>query len=236
MDELRRCASRFRTRDSFVPRWLALLSDELLGVFIDLFVRIEAIGCWPHEVSRTIAHLVPKPSGGRRPMGVLATITRIWEAIQKPVVWRWRAANIRPYNWAAAGRSAEGAIWAQTLEDEAAIARGYQCGAVLFDLVKAYEMVKLELVWREGMAMGFPPLILRLALESFAFTRTLSYHGAVAEGVETLSAILASSALAQDGFVVVVMKVVDRARTMHPLVGFVLYVDDLSAHAREGTA
>ena len=138
-------------------------------------------------------HLIPKASGGKRPIGVLATIMRLWEAIRKPVVWQWRSRNTRPYNWATAGRSAEAAIWGQALKDDVAKARGKVCGAVLYDLVKAYEYVKLELIWEAGIAMDFPLLILRLLLEGFAFLRVLIYRGTVAEGSATLSAILAGS-------------------------------------------
>jgi len=36
------------------------------------------------------------------------------------------------------------------------------------DLVKAFEMVRLELAWMAGLRLHFPPMVLRLVLESFA--------------------------------------------------------------------
>ena len=87
----------------------------------------------------------------------------------------------------------------QTLKDEVARGRGQFCGAVMFDFVKAYEMVKLELVWEHGRAKGFPGRIMRLVLDCFAFARHLAFKGVVAEGVDTLSARLAGSVEALDG-------------------------------------
>ena len=57
----------------------------------------------------------------------------------------------RSYNWAANRRSPEAAVWKQALRAEAAAARGLESAACLLDLVKAFEMVKLELVWRGGL-------------------------------------------------------------------------------------
>ena len=88
-------------------------------------------------------HLLPKPSGGNRPVGVLPSPTRWWERLRKQVIWQWRAQNPREYNWSTRGRSAEAAVYAQALRDEAALARRHWVTAVLFDLAKAYETVRL---------------------------------------------------------------------------------------------
>ena len=95
-----------------------------------------------------LVHLLPKPTAGKRLVGVLPSVTRWWEKLRKPELWRWRAAAKRDYDWAAKGRSAQDAVYGQALQDEAALARGRCTSTVLFDRVKAYEMVRLELVWR----------------------------------------------------------------------------------------
>ena len=126
-------------------------------------------------------------------------------------------------------------VWGQSLKDEVARGRDQHCGAVMVDLTKAYEMVKLELVWEHGREWKFPWRILRLMLESFAFTRHLVFKGAVADGVDTLSAILAGSAFALDGLATLMTSLLDKMVAAHCRIDFVLYVDDLSAHAREDT-
>ena len=218
-----------------MPRWISWLSDDLLECVIDVMVMIESRGYWPKGLGCSLVHLIPKPAGGRRPIGVLATFIRVWEAMRKPVIWRWRTAIARPYNWAAKGRSAEAGIWCQSIKDEVARGVGQHCGAVLFDLVKAYEMVKLDLIWHHGMKRRFPGRILRLVLESFAFTRYLVFRQAVAAGADTLSAMLAGSVFALDCLALLMTDMLDKLREVHPRLDQVLFVDDLSIHAREGS-
>ena len=224
--ELRRCATKFKEYtaigwDSLAPRWIGWLSNELLEVIIDFIEKLEVEGCWPGCISKIIVHLIPKASGGRRPIGVLATFVRLWEAVRKPIVWQWRSRIERPYNWAAPGRSAEMGVWGQSLKDEVAKGRGQHSGAVMYDLAKAYEMVKLELVWEHGRRWGFPGRILRLMLEAFAFTRHLVFKGAVAEGVDTLSAILAGSVFALDALATLMTSLLDEIAAAHLRIDFV---------------
>ena len=64
--------------------------------------------------SDVLMRLIPKPSGGRRPLAVLATLVRIWERVRKPVVREGAARNHKAYDWTARGRSAEAAAWTQS--------------------------------------------------------------------------------------------------------------------------
>ena len=213
------------------PRWFGWLSDDLTAMWIDLLMAIERRGMWPKVVMTILVHLLPKPTAGKRPVGVLPSVTRWWEKLSKPELWRWRAAAKRDYDWAAKGRSAQDAVYGQALRDEAALARGHCTSTVLFDLVKAYEMVRLELVWRAGIAHKFPLTILRLVLEACAFVRVLCFNGATTDGVYTLSAILAGGGAAQEALLLVLLTPVDRLVEAHPMSMFLLYVDDLGVHS-----
>ena len=102
------------------------------------------------------------------PLGFFLHLFVLWEKIRRPVVATWRARVLRPYNWAAKGRSPQAAVWKEALRSEAACARGHSSGAVLIDLVKAFEFVKLELIWYAGLRLGFPVTMLVLILESFS--------------------------------------------------------------------
>ena len=85
-------------------------------------------------------------------------------------------------------------MWRQALRAEAAVARDLETASALVDLVKAFELVRLELVWLAGIQRSFPLIILRLVLEACAFTRHLVLNGAMSEATHTLSAILAEEA------------------------------------------
>ena len=91
-------------------------------------------------------------------------------------------------------------------------------------------MVRLELVWFRGLELGFPALILRMAMEVFAFTRRLMLSGAVSEPVETLSAILAGSGFATDAMLIILIKPCDTIARELPAGDVRLFVDDLTVH------
>ena len=84
------------------------------------------------------------------------------------------------------GKSPQAAVWRLALRTEAAMARGEESAAALIDLAKAFEYVRLELVWEAGIRWHFPGDILRLMLETFAFVRHLVLNGAMSEAVATL--------------------------------------------------
>ena len=192
--EVARAAKRFKKNtglgcDAFRPQWLSWLSDELLDHYARLLMVIESMGCWPQMISVLLIAQIPKPDGGRRPIGLLPTMVRVWEKLRKPVMESWRTTVVRSYNFAAKGKSSETAAWLQAHKAELTASKGGFSAAVLYDLVKAFEMVRLELVWAAGLRMHCPPTILRLELEAFAFVRRLMCQGVVAEPICTLSGI-----------------------------------------------
>ena len=89
-------------------------------------------------------------------------------------------------------------MWRQSVLIEAAASKGYDVIASLYDLVKAYEAVPLENVWRAGLKLHFPLDVLRLELEAFAAMRTVIVDGACADPVHTLSALVAGASFATD--------------------------------------
>jgi hypothetical protein len=191
--------------DAFRPLWITWLSPALLSGFAKLFMALERVGVWPAQVQQILVALIPKADGGRRPIGLLPTLVRIWERVRKPAVASWRCSVTRSYNWAAKGRSPQAAVWRLALQDEAAAARGEESAASLLDLVKAFELVRLELVWRCGLRLHFPVRILRLMLQAFAFARSLVMNGAISAAVMTLSAILAGGGFATDALFLVLV-------------------------------
>ena len=142
----------------------------------------------------------------------------------------WRLTVERPYNWATRGRAPQDAVWRRALYDEAADADGQETGTVLVDLTKAFEMVRLDLVWKTGLRTHMHPVILSLVLESFAFARRLTADGVVTEPVHSLSAILAGGGFATDALFVVLRRACDELLIMHPEVDMCLFVDDLTIH------
>ena len=217
--------------DSFPPSAIASLSAELRECIAEFLNLAEQEGAWPERAAVALMHLIPKTDGGRRPIGVLPSIVRIWERIRKPVVQAWLKDHSRSYDWASQGRSSEGAVWHQSLIDEAATADGLASASTLMDLAKAFEMVSLQHVWAAGIRHGFPLDLLVLILEAFAFARNLVYQGSVSEPTLTLSAVLAGGGFAQVALYLVMIDPLDRIQAQCTIgLTLCLYVDDIGVH------
>ena len=214
--------------DAFRPGWFCWLSEGLLDQFARTLVVVEEAGAWPEVVSTLLVAQIPKSDGGRRPIGLLPTLVRVWEKLRKPIMDAWRSTVQRSYNFAAKGKSSDVAAWIQAHNAEVAAARGGFAAATLVDLTKAFEMVRLELVWMAGLRMHWPPEILRLVLEAFGFARRLMYMGVVADPIYTLSAILAGGGYAVDALFMVMSGVCDRVLIEEPEASLCLFVDDMA--------
>ena len=167
------------------------------------------------------------------PIGRLASLVRLWERARKLVMEKWRGTCRRECNWMHKGRGSERSVWAQAIYEEAAAASDRSTASVFLDLVKAFEQVALGQVWRSGAKHRVPQRVLSLALEACAFTRRLSYRGAVSREAHTTTAILADSGFATDLLFVTLVEAVgeillrhERADTRTTLRCFMM-VDDV---------
>ncbi len=152
--------------------------------------------------------LIPKPSGGRRPIGIEPTLTRWWEKLRKPYVAAWRLQVQRPFDCLTAGIPCEQAVFEQTVYDEALEGRNQHSASALVDITKAFETIILEYAYAAARELKFPPALLRLTLEICSFLRFLRYENAVSDPVHSLSAVVAGSCFATDlMFVMLVMPI-----------------------------
>ncbi len=96
--------------DWIPPRAYSWLSIDTLNQVAKFYLLVESLARWPGAVAHILMHLIGKKVGGTRPIGVLASIVRIWERLRRPVCWAWRQRNHRLYTCAAVGRTAEAAV------------------------------------------------------------------------------------------------------------------------------
>ena len=99
-----------RGHDDHHPRWYALLSEECRQEVETFLNRLEEIGCWPEQLRHTLIKLIPKPKGGKRPVGLLTALVRLWERMRIREERQRKTTAFRDYNWAARGRSAQDAV------------------------------------------------------------------------------------------------------------------------------
>ena len=103
---------------------------------------------------------------------------------------------------------------------------------VIMDLVKAFERVSLDIVWKIAKMYDFPLGIAAMVLHIFHFPRRLIVQGSTSEEPRTAAATVAGSK-----FSVLLLKLVitgprDRLLELFPQLTLKAYVDDIKARQR----
>ena len=88
--------------DKLHPRAIARCSDAAVLALVRILLAAELLGRWPELVGVVIACLLPKPDGGRRPIGLLPSVVRLWMRIRLDVARAWQRQHERPYSMLAA--------------------------------------------------------------------------------------------------------------------------------------
>ena len=216
--------------DDLHPRALLRLSDSLLLALLTLLAACEHQGRWPQAVAIVIIALLPKPDGGRRPIGLFPWLPRVWMRVRRQVARDWELANSRAYLYAGVGKGANVAAWKQGARAELTACLPHaQYGQALLDLVKAFERVPHHVLVREAAKLGYSLWILRLALAAYRLGRVVRVDGVLSSMVYAARGITAGSGLATTEMRILLINIVDSACKLYPAVTPTLFVDDLSA-------
>ena len=159
--------------DALQPRALLRLSDAAIRALCVLLMAAELHGRWPALVRMVMIILLPKPDGGRRPIGLLPTLVRVWMRARGPLARAWRSTLGRDYIYGGAGKGAQRAAWMQAARAEIAHMEARCYGVVLVDLVKAFERVPHARVAHAAARCGYPMWVLRLSLDAYRMDRTV---------------------------------------------------------------
>ena len=222
--------------DRIHPRHVGQLPHDARECYIDFLVCLEEFLILPEHHQLLQYWLTPKPdSPGKRPLCLLPTMVRTWEAVRKPVLQQWiQSTAMRRYNWACVGRSAEGAAWSHLLKQEAADGEEiaphpllHVSGSALLDVVKAYEHLTLDRVWAHGVRWNFPRVLLRVVIFICSLPRVIVLNGACSRAVQTICAICAGSVFSNTMLTLVLLDTLDAADERWPYADLKLYVDDL---------
>ena len=121
----RRGASNFPGKtglgwDKFHPRCVNRMPDSAVLALIRIFILVELLGCWPQRIGLIVVSLIPKTDGGRRPIGLLPSLIRLWMRIRLEVAKERQLANERKYFYAGPLKGANVAAWKQAARAELA--------------------------------------------------------------------------------------------------------------------
>ena len=103
-----------------------------------------------------------------------------------------------PYDVATSGSSAEAAAWTQALMDGLAKAEDDEVATALLDLSAASDRIHFATLIRAALALGFPRVLLAMALRIFGLERRIVIDGVWSEGNGGSRGILPGSVSATD--------------------------------------
>ena len=100
------------------------------------------------------------------------------------------------------------------------------------DLWKAYETVLPSLLWREGLAVGFPPTLLVMAIKLYCLPRVIRLCGSHSVPYVSRQGIVAGCSLATSMLRALLFRSLVRIAQEYPRVTLKVVVDDVSLQWR----
>jgi hypothetical protein len=127
-----------------------------LEVLSLILAAVEVAAIWPRQVSLVVAAMLPKESGGFRPIGIATAVYRIWSKVRREEADAWDMELPRSCFAASKGDGLVDAMWRLAARQEAGVVGGDVAATVTEDLQSFFETVDRDRLVREARALGFP--------------------------------------------------------------------------------
>ena len=105
--------------DCFHPKVRLDATQETRGVIVEFLENVEQSGKWPQHARTTTFFLIPKNVTSERPIALMPTLIRWWEALRAPEVAKWQQKYRVDWD-ATSGRNggAQQTVWELLIEME----------------------------------------------------------------------------------------------------------------------
>ncbi|CAK0788792.1 unnamed protein product [Prorocentrum cordatum] len=170
--------------DRVSPRAFAQVSTATAELFVDVGMAAEEWGGRPLAARASLIAMLPEPVGGWRAIGLLSSIPQIWSKPRQAEARRWEATRRGSGTsafWGGPGRSAQESARRQALAAEAAGAQRFRGAALLIDLEKARETVRLACAECLARRAGVRGRLARCVMSTYRGRRRLRVGTVVAE-------------------------------------------------------
>ena len=128
---------------------------------------------WPQANLVVPIHLIPKPDGGDRPIGITPMLAAIFMKAQGTLIDEWDQEHMNFWEDAVKGSSALQAGLQRRLLDECSFLLGHSTAAVYWDLEKFYDSVDFVKVIRWSLELAFSARLLEIVMSLHMATRVV---------------------------------------------------------------
>ena len=193
-----------------------------------IFHAAEAIGVLPDQLMDSFIALMPKPTGGLRPIAWCQTLARIWMKARYHVVRSWEVKHTHALPFAAQKfRGPTDVVWRHAFKSEGAQAGGGHFACLLWDLLKCYELVGHNFLQIAAMKYQYPVAILRVCIALYRAPRRILLNGLVSRPITPTRGILAGVSTATSELRLVLLDMVKGHVQSHPCVALNVFVDNI---------
>ena len=190
---------------------------------MEFLEKVEQSGKWTQQVCTTMFFLIPKNVTSERPIALMPTLIRWWEALRAPeVIGMPQMAELE-----------EQTVW-EMLMDMARFDGKAKEGeegtvALVLDLAKAFERVSFPVVWAWATHFSFTRKVLRVLCGYFEHQRQVQFEGCAAEPLQTVTAILPGSKWSCSLLRIVLQDALSEVTKIYPPLNLRFFVDGITA-------
>ena len=170
-----------------IDQWLAKLClplpVEARFDLLKILRQCENALDWPSAVKCNLIALIPKPTGGERPIGLTSPLYRVWSAMRKCMTSAWEIAHQGFWDTAIKGSSPLRAAILRELQAELCNWHGVSHSQVLWDMEKFFDSISQMALVKSALALGYPALNLYMGLMVHRGDRYLTFAGCVSKPI-----------------------------------------------------
>ena len=181
----------------FHPRHFGLASYSAYLAVCRLWRAFLELALFPRQLSLLLIALLPKITGGDRPVGLFPSPIRLlgrW--LRRGVGEEWRQAHSRPFFFGSKGAGSETCVWRALAISEYAAAVGRVTCSAMFDLIKAFEYIRHGLLLENARRYQFPLPLLRFLVLCYRMPRAIRVGGVTVAPKQATRAVVPGCACA----------------------------------------
>ena len=161
------------------------LTDQGYQMLTDLFHEMEGQVSIPFQLQVVQVALLPKNEVKERPISLTSVLWRIWTKLRRSslAVWLEEYSRTSGFDSAVPGHTSLDPALARLIRAEDHKFRGQTFITLFCDLEGFYDVVSHERLAQQGMLLGFPSLMLELAIQLYEGPRRLYGEGVASPSI-----------------------------------------------------